>query len=72
MQVYSSLSVGKSGHIQTFVFGAIGRFLTPHEECDRHSIILPDGSTVYYDVFEPESIKYNDVMMFVCPGTYMS
>lgn len=59
---------GKSGHIQTIVFGAIGRFLTPQQEGERHSIILSDGSTVYYDIFEPETVKYDDVIIFVCPG----
>lgn len=59
---------GKSGHIQTVVFGAIGRFLTPQQEGERHSIVLPDGSTVYYDIFEPETDKHDNVIMFVCPG----
>lgn len=63
---------GKSGHIQTFVFGAIGRFLTPWEKGERHSIILPDRSTVYYDVFEPETLKHSDVTIFVCPGECLS
>ena len=62
---------GKSGHIQTFVFGAIGRFLAPEEDGERHSIIVPDGSTVYYDIFEPETLKHSDVVMFVCPGKYI-
>ena len=59
---------GKSGHMQTIVFGAIGRFLTPWENGVRHSIIVPDGSTVYYDIFEPDEVKHENVMMFVCPG----
>ena len=62
---------GKSGHIQTFIFGAIGRFLTPEQVGERHSIILPDGSTVYYDIFEPETVKCDNVIILMCPSIKM-
>ena len=74
---------GKSGHIQTILFGSLGRFNVRPIRGERHSIILHDGSTVHYDVFEPHARRQTavrkteessgdesdkDLTMLVCPG----
>ena len=43
---------GKSGHIQTGVYGKVGRFDAPQVKGVRKHIVMPDGGTVCYDMFE--------------------
>ena len=74
---------GKNGHIQTALFGTVGRPSVPDlPQLQRYSVLAPDGSTLYYDVFEPEAycvggvasgegVEEGDTIaytMFVCPG----
>ena len=60
---------GRSGHLQTIVFGIIGRFSVPVVPRKRHNIVLQDGSTLSYDVFGGEGSGTNSSYTFiVCPG----
>ena len=44
---------GKSGHLQTIVYGRLGRVKTPFTRGERVYVSMSDGGTVTYDVFEP-------------------
>ena len=44
---------GKSGHIQTIVYAKMGRVNTPLPKGERFNILMHDGATVTFDVFEP-------------------
>ena len=44
---------GKSGHIQTVVYGKMGRVDSPMPRGIRHAKLLDDGATMTYDVFQP-------------------
>ena len=46
---------GKSGHIQTVVYGKKGRFRIRVPVGSRHSVVLDDGATLTYDMFEPKA-----------------
>ena len=46
---------GKSGHIQTIIYGKMGRINCPVPQGARTSIIMPDGATMTYDVFNAET-----------------
>lgn len=46
---------GKSGHIQTIIYGKMGRINSPFPKGERCRNIMPDGATMTYDVFEPQS-----------------
>ena len=48
---------GKSGHIQTLIYGKMGRMNSPMPCGDRHFEVLNDGATMSYDVFQP-SVKH--------------
>ena len=43
---------GWNGHIQTVILGKMGRSINPILPYNRHSFVVSDGATVYYDVFE--------------------
>ena len=43
---------GSSGHVQTVVFGA--GVTRDQVEGERFCVVAADGSTIYYDVFEPD------------------
>ena len=45
---------GKSGQIQTLVYGKMGRFYTPLPKSRRFSVIMQDGATMTYDLFETD------------------
>ena len=45
---------GKSGHIQTVTYAKIGRFNCPTLESERKSIVMHDGATITYDIFQPQ------------------
>ena len=66
--------------MQTIMFGAVGRTSASVVKGERHSIVVVDGSTVYYDVYEPriseeerqkrekESGTASPITFFVIPG----
>ncbi len=60
---------GWSGHLQTMLFGWIGRLNVPKVKGQRYSVVTDDGSTLYYDLYSPEDgDNDNPVTMLVCPG----
>lgn len=44
---------GKSGHLQTFIYGKLGRVKSPYPLGKRISVKMSDGATMTFDVFEP-------------------
>ena len=44
---------GKSGHLQTIIYGKMGRMNTPFPKGERKRVVMDDGATMSYDVFEP-------------------
>lgn len=44
---------GKSGHIQTALYGKMGRVRSPHPYGHRKFITMSDGATSTFDLFEP-------------------
>lgn len=44
---------GKSGHIQTILYGKMGRVDSPMPRGRRCAKLLADGATMTYDIFEP-------------------
>lgn len=44
---------GKSGHLQTALYGKMGRVNTPTPCGVRKFIPMPDGATATFDLFEP-------------------
>ncbi|XP_030045556.1 monoacylglycerol lipase ABHD2 [Microcaecilia unicolor] len=61
---------GKSGHIQTALYGKMGRVSSPHPYGLRKFLPMPDGATATYDLFEPlaEHCTGDDITMVICPG----
>ncbi|XP_057221816.1 monoacylglycerol lipase ABHD2 [Malurus melanocephalus] len=61
---------GKSGHIQTALYGKMGRVRSPHPYGLRKYLTMPDGATATFDLFEPRSehCTGEDVTMVICPG----
>ncbi|NWY69266.1 ABHD2 lipase, partial [Cercotrichas coryphoeus] len=61
---------GKSGHIQTALYGKMGRVRSPHPYGLRKYLTMPDGATATFDLFEPRSehCTADDVTMVICPG----
>ncbi|KAM8972984.1 monoacylglycerol lipase ABHD2 [Pelodytes ibericus] len=61
---------GKSGHIQTALYGKMGRVSSPHPCGLRKYLTMPDGATATFDLFEPlaEHCTADDVTMVICPG----
>ncbi|KAI1235185.1 hypothetical protein IHE44_0002821 [Lamprotornis superbus] len=61
---------GKSGHIQTALYGKMGRVRSPHPYGLRKYLTMPDGATATFDLFEPRSehCTGDDVTMVICPG----
>ncbi|XP_074090215.1 monoacylglycerol lipase ABHD2 [Macrotis lagotis] len=61
---------GKSGHIQTALYGKMGRVRSPHPYGHRKFITMSDGATSTFDLFEPlaEHCIGDDVTMVICPG----
>lgn len=61
---------GRSGHMQTAIYGAL-----KHSSLERHydqriSLPLPDGSTITFDIFEPICSHQSgrDVTLVLTPG----
>lgn len=44
---------GKSGHLQTALYGKMGRINTPAPRGVRRFLLMPDGATATFDLFEP-------------------
>ncbi|OCT86816.1 monoacylglycerol lipase ABHD2 isoform X1 [Xenopus laevis] len=61
---------GKSGHIQTALYGKMGRVSSPHPYGLRKYLTMPDGATATFDLFEPlaEHCTGENVTMVICPG----
>ncbi|XP_034638800.1 monoacylglycerol lipase ABHD2 [Trachemys scripta elegans] len=61
---------GKSGHIQTALYGKMGRVRSPHPYGLRKYLTMSDGATATFDLFEPlaEHCIREDVTMVICPG----
>ncbi|XP_075431295.1 monoacylglycerol lipase ABHD2 [Ascaphus truei] len=61
---------GKSGHIQTALYGKMGRVSAPHPCGIRKYLMMPDGATATFDLFEPltEHCTGDNVTMVICPG----
>ena len=60
---------GFSGHLQTVVYGLWGRFAdTGGLQGERRSVVVPDGSTVFYDLFEPPAGVAQSEVILVVPG----
>ncbi len=73
---------GSSGQIQTLVFGigVVGHNSIPEVKGQRYTVLAVDGSTLYYDVYDPPEKKEMEEDMgsgdqercpysfFVCPG----
>ncbi|ETE65098.1 Abhydrolase domain-containing protein 2, partial [Ophiophagus hannah] len=61
---------GKSGHIQTALYGKMGRVGSPHPYGLRKYLTMADGATATFDLFEPltENSSKEDITMVICPG----
>ncbi|KAM4675489.1 monoacylglycerol lipase ABHD2 isoform 2-T5 [Discoglossus pictus] len=61
---------GKSGHIQTALYGKMGRVSSPHPSGLRKYLSMPDGATATFDLFEPSAdhCTGDNVTMVICPG----
>uniref|UniRef100_A0A3Q3X2E5 Monoacylglycerol lipase ABHD2 n=1 Tax=Mola mola TaxID=94237 RepID=A0A3Q3X2E5_MOLML len=61
---------GKSGHLQTVLYGKVGRVNTPAPSGVRVFLPMPDGATATFDVFEAlgNHSSGDDVTMVICPG----
>lgn len=44
---------GKSGHLQTALYGKLGRVSSPHPKGIRKYLPMQDGATATFDLFEP-------------------
>ncbi|XP_032829856.1 monoacylglycerol lipase ABHD2 [Petromyzon marinus] len=61
---------GKSGHVQTVLYGKMGRVSCPQPHGLRKTVLMPDGSSSTFDLFEalaPHSTG-EDFTMVICPG----
>ncbi|KAL4613241.1 monoacylglycerol lipase ABHD2-A-like [Arapaima gigas] len=61
---------GKSGHLQTALYGKMGRVNSPHPHGHRKYLPMHDGATATFDLFEPlaDHPTGDDVTMVICPG----
>lgn len=61
---------GRCGHIQTILYAKFGRFQCPLPRGTRRSVIMPDGATQTFDIFEPHCrhASGGDITLCVCPG----
>uniref|UniRef100_T1J4L3 AB hydrolase-1 domain-containing protein n=1 Tax=Strigamia maritima TaxID=126957 RepID=T1J4L3_STRMM len=70
-EIYTPPSLwGRSGHLQTIIHGIIGRIHCPLLKNERSIVVLPDGATVSFDIYQssvPHSEK-NDCTLAICPG----
>ncbi|XP_070687169.1 monoacylglycerol lipase ABHD2-like [Pempheris klunzingeri] len=61
---------GKSGHLQTALYGKMGRVNTPTPCGVRKFLPMPDGATASFDLFEAlgDHSTGDDITMVICPG----
>ncbi|XP_035521474.1 monoacylglycerol lipase ABHD2-like [Morone saxatilis] len=61
---------GKSGHLQTALYGKMGRVNTPTPFGVRKFLPMQDGATATFDLFEAlgEHSTGDDITMVICPG----
>ncbi|XP_030222401.1 monoacylglycerol lipase ABHD2 isoform X2 [Gadus morhua] len=61
---------GKSGHIQTVLYGKMGRVATPKPCGVRTFLPMEDGATMTFDIFEAlgDHSTQDDITMVICPG----
>ncbi|XP_053282532.1 monoacylglycerol lipase ABHD2 [Pleuronectes platessa] len=61
---------GKSGHLQTALYGKMGRVNTPTPCGVRKFLPMQDGATASFDLFEAlgDHSTGGDVTMVICPG----
>lgn len=60
---------GFSGHVQTILQSLIGRVKCPWPLGERVFIVLHDGSTLTYDLYQPMNQNHDeDITVAVCPG----
>ncbi|KAK5608065.1 Monoacylglycerol lipase ABHD2-B [Crenichthys baileyi] len=61
---------GKSGHLQTALYGKMGRVNSPTPCGLRKFLPMKDGATATFDLFEAlgEHSTGDDVTMVICPG----
>ncbi|KAK2842626.1 hypothetical protein Q5P01_012826 [Channa striata] len=61
---------GKSGHIQTVLYGKMGRVKTPSPCGVRKFLPMQDGATATFDLFEAleDHSTGDDITMVICPG----
>lgn len=63
---------GKSGHLQTALYGKLGRVSSPHPCGIRKYLPMQDGATATFDLFEPlgdhrtgGDTFYQDLLIFL-------
>ncbi|KAI4889528.1 hypothetical protein NFI96_010729 [Prochilodus magdalenae] len=61
---------GKSGHLQTALYGKLGRVSSPHPTGLRKYLPMQDGATATFDLFEPLADHQSgaNITMVICPG----
>ncbi|KAK3094867.1 hypothetical protein FSP39_007267, partial [Pinctada imbricata] len=61
---------GKSGHLQTIIYAKLGRIKSPYPKGRRKYIVMPDGATMTYDLFEPHCSHKSkgDFTFLMVPG----
>ncbi|XP_056138314.1 monoacylglycerol lipase ABHD2-like [Lampris incognitus] len=61
---------GKSGHLQTALYGKMGRVSTPTPCGIRKFLPMQDGATATFDLFESlgDHSTGDDITMVICPG----
>ncbi|KAI6204004.1 Abhydrolase domain-containing protein 2-A [Aphelenchoides besseyi] len=61
---------GRNGHIMTAIYGMLSHSSLSKYKCDkRHAVILEDGATITFDVFEPTNERLNgDYTIALAPG----
>ncbi|CAI8029343.1 Monoacylglycerol lipase ABHD2 [Geodia barretti] len=58
---------GDSGHIQTAYNVLVGHVFVPSPVGDRQSLSTPDGSTVTYDLYQPQHPTTSSLFFLLCP-----
>lgn len=61
---------GKNGHLQTLLYAVVGRVATPTPRGRRKFLLMPDGATATFDLFEAGGghAGGGDLTMAICPG----
>ncbi|XP_071825900.1 monoacylglycerol lipase ABHD2-like [Apostichopus japonicus] len=61
---------GRCGHVQTVLYAKYGRFHCPNPQGNRRSVVMSDGATQTFDVFEPHKphASGGDITLCICPG----